>query len=73
VTSAAIGLAGCWGSLAAIAAKLGLGIQEIHAVLFVGPPVGAAVVLLMWKRLPRMLGFDEEPAEKGSAPAQTGK
>jgi hypothetical protein len=59
VTAAAIGLGGAWGSLAAIGAKLGLGIQETHAWLFVGLPVAVVVVLLMWKRLPRILGFDE--------------
>lgn len=59
VTAAAIGLGGAWGSLAAIGAKLGLGIQETNAWLFVGVPVSVVVVLLMWKRLPRILGFDE--------------
>jgi hypothetical protein len=59
VTAAAIGLGGAWGSLAAIGAKLGLGIQESHAWLFVGLPVAVVVVLVMWKRLPRILGFDE--------------
>lgn len=59
VTAAAIGLGGAWGSLAAIGVKLGLGVQEAHAWLFVGLPVAVVVVLVMWKRLPRILGFDE--------------
>lgn len=58
VTAAAIGVGGAWGSLGAIAAKLGLGLQETHSWLFVGLPVAAVVVLLMWKRLPRILGFE---------------
>jgi hypothetical protein len=59
LTAAATGLGGAWGSLAAIAAKLGLGKQETHAWLFVGLPVAVVVVRLMWKSLPRILGFDE--------------
>lgn len=59
VTAASIGLGGTWGALAAIGAKLGLGMHESHAWLFVGLPVAVVVVFLMWKRLPRILGFEE--------------
>lgn len=59
VTAAAMGIGGAWGALAAIGAKLGLGLQETDAWLFVGLPVAVVVVLLMWKRLPRILGFEE--------------
>jgi hypothetical protein len=59
MVAAAVGLGGAWGSLAAIGAKLALGLQEVHAWLFVGLPVAIVVVLLMWKRLPRLLRFEQ--------------
>lgn len=59
VTAAALGLGGAWGSLAAIGAKLVLGMRETNAWLFVGLPVAVIVALLMWKKLPRILGFEK--------------
>lgn len=59
VVSSAISLCIAWGMLAAFGGRLLFGLQEMQALLFVGLPVGLLVVVLMWKRLPRILGFDE--------------
>jgi hypothetical protein len=59
VLAAAIGLCGAWGSLAAIVAKVGFGLPEVQAWLFVGLPSGLLVVAALWKKLPGILGFDD--------------
>ncbi|MBG7620714.1 hypothetical protein I5R65_14690 [Herbaspirillum sp. AP02] len=59
VVSSAIALGIAWGMLGAFGGRFLFGLQEVQALLFVGLPVGLLVVVLMWKRLPRILGFDE--------------
>ena len=59
VLAAASGLCGAWGSLAAIVAKVGFGLTEDQAWLFVGLPAGLLVLAVVWKKLPGMLGFDD--------------
>lgn len=59
VVASAIGLGIAWGALAAFGSRFLFDLQEVPSLLFVGLPVGLLVVALMWKRLPRILGFDE--------------
>jgi len=56
-TAAAVGAGGAWGSLAAIGARAISQISEEAAWLFIGLPVAAVVVALLWPRLPAILGF----------------
>ena len=55
--AAAIGAGGAWGSAAAICARLVSPISEQSAWLFIGLPVAAVVAALLWRRLPKLLGF----------------
>lgn len=59
VVASAISLGIAWGMLAAAGGRFLFGLQEEQSLLFVGLPFGLLVVVLMWKRLPRILGFDE--------------
>ncbi len=59
VVASATGLGIAWGALAAFASRFLFDLQEVPSLLLVGLPVGLLVVALMWKRLPRILGFDE--------------
>ena len=62
---AAISLGGAWGSLAAIGAKGLFELAENDAWLLVGLPAGALIVVLSWKKLPLVLGFDSNVAGHG--------
>ncbi|MBL8377589.1 MAG: hypothetical protein JNM79_06975 [Burkholderiales bacterium] len=59
VVASAIGLGIAWGALAAFGSRFLFDLQEVPSLMFVGFPVGLLVVVLMWKRLPRILGFDK--------------
>jgi hypothetical protein len=56
----ALGAGGVWGSLAAISSRLLTPISEAHSWLFVGLPVAVVVIALIWRRLPKILGFRGE-------------
>lgn len=58
VTAAAIGAGRAWGTFAAISAKLTFDLKESDALLFAGLPVALLIIVLIWKRLPRILGFE---------------
>jgi len=58
-TAGALAAGGAWGSLAAIGAESVLGLSEAQAWLWVGLPAGILVILALWRRLPRILGFEE--------------
>jgi hypothetical protein len=59
VTSAAFGAGGAWGGLAAYCSRTWFGLEEETALLFVFLAVSLAFIALVWRRLPRVLGFDE--------------
>lgn len=60
VVAAAIGIVGAYGGAAAMLVRLFTDITGIQAFLFVGAPVGLIVAALMWKKLPRILGFEND-------------
>ena len=60
VVAAAIGIVGAYGGAAAMLVRLFTDIAGIHALLFVGAPVGLIAAALMWKKLPRILGFEND-------------
>lgn len=55
-----LGAAIFWGTVAAVAAKLSLDLEEMHAWLFVGLPIALLFLLAIWRKLPGLLGLDEE-------------
>lgn len=57
VLAAAIGVGGIWGFIAAVGVRITFDVSETYALLYFGLPIGAVVAALMWRRLPRMLGF----------------
>ena len=58
VTAAAVGVGGAWGSLIALGAMQIFGMEEARAWIFVAAPIALLVALLVWKRLPKILGFE---------------
>jgi hypothetical protein len=48
-----------YGGLAAVLARVIWDASEEWALLAIGLPVGMLAVLLIWKRLPKILGFDK--------------
>ncbi|MCQ8895615.1 hypothetical protein NQT62_04055 [Limnobacter humi] len=59
VTCIAIGTGIFYGAVAAILVKFGLRVSENEALLYAGLPVAVVVAILIWPRLPKILGFHD--------------
>ena len=60
ITASAVGAAGAWGALAAVLARALTPISEVSSLLFVALPVGLAMAIWLWPKLPKILGFRGE-------------
>jgi cytosine/uracil/thiamine/allantoin permease len=50
---------GFWGCAVLIGLKQVFHIPEVHTLLYLSSPVGFAIAIYLWIRLPAMLGYDE--------------
>ena len=51
------GIGGAIGALTSIGVRIVSGMSETNSLLFVGIPVGLISMWVMWRRLPRALGY----------------
>lgn len=47
-----------WGAAAAVVAKVTFGVEEMHAWIFVGLPVGVIFMAWIWRKLPEIFELD---------------
>jgi hypothetical protein len=60
VTSMTLSCGGFYGTMVGFVAKIIFDLQENDMWLFVALPVSLVVAAIMWPRMPRILGFDDD-------------
>jgi hypothetical protein len=58
VIGIAIGVIIFWAAIVAIGAQTVFGVSKNVSFFFLGIPIGAAILIWLWPKLPKILGFE---------------